>query len=69
MQTAVRVRFSNGVFEPLSKVDLPEGKELSIIVEDDAEDDVWWIEKAVQAENSGYIGHKQALNFIIEKLV
>ncbi|MBF0343061.1 MAG: antitoxin family protein [Nitrospirae bacterium] len=34
MLTTIKARFFNGVFEPLSEVDLPEGKEVDVIFED-----------------------------------
>ncbi|MBF0608411.1 MAG: antitoxin family protein [Candidatus Magnetobacterium sp. LHC-1] len=70
MQTMIKARFSDGVFEPLNEVDLPEGKEIDIVFEDNnTEDDAYWIERAMQAEKNGYIGHERSLVFIIERLV
>ncbi|MBF0457971.1 MAG: hypothetical protein HQK99_08765 [Nitrospirae bacterium] len=37
--------------------------------EDGAEDDAYWIEKALEAEKSGYAGHEKSIEFLLEKLV
>ncbi|MEO5359214.1 MAG: hypothetical protein H7843_02065 [Nitrospirota bacterium] len=34
-----------------------------------ADDDSYWIEKAVEAEKSGYAGNEKSIEFLLEKLV
>ncbi|MBF0336594.1 MAG: hypothetical protein HQL05_02060 [Nitrospirae bacterium] len=57
-------------------VDMEELRRVEELIEDTddlltaaEEDDAYWIEMAMRAEKSGYIGHEQTLAFIIEKLV
>ncbi|KWT90998.1 hypothetical protein [Candidatus Magnetominusculus xianensis] len=37
--------------------------------EDGADDDSYWVEKAVEAEKSGYAGYEKSIEFLLEKLV
>ncbi|MBF0521115.1 MAG: hypothetical protein HQK92_15505 [Nitrospirae bacterium] len=34
-----------------------------------ADDDMYWLEKAIEAEKSGYVGQDKTIGFILEKLV
>jgi hypothetical protein len=37
--------------------------------DDDAGDDAYWVEKAIEAEKSGYAGCEKSMEFLLEKLV
>ncbi|MBF0555392.1 MAG: hypothetical protein HQK96_12705 [Nitrospirae bacterium] len=34
-----------------------------------ADDDIYWVEKAIEAEKSGYAGYEKSIEFLLEKLV
>jgi hypothetical protein len=34
-----------------------------------ADDDMYWVEKAIEAEKSGYVGYEKSIEFLLEKLV
>ncbi|MBF0565106.1 MAG: hypothetical protein HQK89_07680 [Nitrospirae bacterium] len=46
-----------------------ESKETEIIVKDNTDDDTYWIEKAIEAEKSGYAGYEESIEFLLERLV
>ena len=51
MTTAIKAKFKNGVLEPLTKVNLLEGEEVTVRIEISDVDDKAWLDAAASIEN------------------
>ena len=66
MDRTIRARFSHGVIEPMERVELPEGKELTITIsgkpaKDEKQIDKQWGDLAINSFASDWENEKDAL--------